>query len=73
MLNNGLIMITLEKSNLQVSLKQLNPYDIEAMEKAKKKNEVPVGAVVFDNNKIVSKAHNLVITKNNPIFNFTKP
>lgn len=39
MLNNGLIMITLEKSNLQVSLKQLNPYDIEAMEKAKKKNE----------------------------------
>ena len=36
MLNNGLIMITLKESNLQVSLKQLNPYDIEAMEKAKK-------------------------------------
>jgi len=29
-------------------------------EKALKKNEVPVGAVIFNDKKIISKAHNLV-------------
>ncbi len=34
---------------------------------AYKKNEVPVGAVIIDeNNKVISKAHNLVETYNNP-------
>ena len=46
-----------------------NKYIIEALKEAKKallKNEVPVGAVIVKNNKIISRAHNLVITKNDP-------
>ena len=36
---------------------------------AYKKNEVPVGAVIVDeNNNVISKAHNLVETYNNPTF-----
>ena len=35
--------------------------------KAFKKNEVPVGAVVFNDKNIISKAHNLVIKKKDPL------
>ncbi len=35
--------------------------------KALNKNEVPVGAVVFDDKKIISRAHNLVIQNNDPL------
>ena len=31
------------------------------------KNEVPVGAVIFDDKKIISKAHNLVEQNNDPL------
>ena len=36
-------------------------------EKALKNNEVPVGAVIFNDKKIISKAHNLVIKNNDPL------
>ena len=36
-------------------------------EKALKKNEVPVGAVIFNDKEIISKAHNLVIKNNDPL------
>lgn len=42
---------------------------LEALQEAKKaykKNEVPVGAVVVQNNKIIARAHNLNITLNDP-------
>jgi tRNA(adenine34) deaminase len=39
---------------------------LKEAKKAYKKNEVPVGAVVVYNNKIVAKAHNLNITTNDP-------
>lgn len=35
--------------------------------KAKKKGEVPVGAVVFDNKRIISSAHNLSNQNNDPL------
>ena len=35
--------------------------------KAHEKNEVPVAAVVFSENKIISKAHNLVISSKDPL------
>ena len=35
--------------------------------KALNKNEVPVGAVIFDDKKIISKAHNLVEQNNDPL------
>jgi tRNA(adenine34) deaminase len=47
-----------EKFFMQEALKEAK--------KAYKKNEVPVGAVVVYNNKIVAKAHNLNITTNDP-------
>ena len=31
------------------------------------KNEVPVGAIVFNKDGIISKAYNMVITKNDPL------
>lgn len=39
---------------------------LKEAKKAYKKNEVPVGAVVVYNNKIIAKAHNLNITTNDP-------
>ncbi len=42
---------------------------LEALKQAKiaaRKNEVPVGAVVVKDNKIISRAHNLNITLNDP-------
>jgi len=47
-----------EKFFMQEALKEAK--------KAYKKNEVPVGAVVVYNNKIIAKAHNLNITTNDP-------
>ena len=35
--------------------------------KAKQKQEVPIGAVIVLNNKIIAKGHNLKETKNNPL------
>lgn len=40
---------------------------IKEAKKAYKKGEVPVGAVIFKENKLISKAHNLVETKNSSI------
>jgi tRNA(adenine34) deaminase len=39
---------------------------LKEAKKAYKKNEVPVGAIVVYNNKILAKAHNLNITTNDP-------
>jgi len=39
---------------------------LKEAKKAYKKNEVPVGAVVVYNDKIIAKAHNLNITTNDP-------
>lgn len=42
----------------------------EALKEARKgicKDEIPVGVVIVKNDKIVSKAHNLKVKKNNPI------
>ena len=39
---------------------------LEAL-KAYKKNEVPVAAVIFNDEKIISKAHNLSITRKDPL------
>jgi len=39
---------------------------IKEAKKAFKKNEVPVGAVLVKDNKIIAKAHNLNITTNDP-------
>ena len=47
-----------------------NEYMQKAIEEAKKAyrdNEVPVGAVLVCNNKIVAEAHNTVIKNNNPL------
>ena len=40
---------------------------IKEAEKACKKGEVPVGAVIVKDNKIISKAHNTIEKDNNPI------
>lgn len=40
---------------------------IKQAEKASKKNEVPVGAVIVKDGKVISKAHNLVEKKKNAI------
>ena len=36
--------------------------------KAKKKGEVPIGAVIVKDGKVISKGHNLRITKKNPLY-----
>jgi len=41
---------------------------IKEAEKALKKNEVPVGAVIVKDGKIISKAHNQRISKNNALY-----
>lgn len=41
---------------------------LKEAEKAYKKGEVPVGAVVVKDNKVISKAHNQRITKNNALY-----
>ncbi|MBI5683256.1 MAG: nucleoside deaminase [Deltaproteobacteria bacterium] len=39
---------------------------LKEAEKAKKKEEVPIGCVVVHNNKVIAKGHNLRETKNDP-------
>ncbi len=39
---------------------------LKEAEKAYKKDEVPVGAVIVQNEKIISRAHNLIKSKKNP-------
>jgi len=41
---------------------------VKEAEKALKKNEVPVGAVIVKDGKIISKAHNQRISKNNALY-----
>jgi tRNA(adenine34) deaminase len=41
-------------------------YAIIEAKKAQNKNEIPVGSIVVLNNKIIAKAHNQPISKNNP-------
>jgi len=50
-----------------LQLSQITKVALLQAEKANKKNEVPVGAVVFNNNKIISKAYNMNISKQNPL------
>ena len=48
----------------------MEKYILEALKEAKKafaKDEVPVGAVIVKDDKIIAKAHNLRHTKRNPI------
>ena len=40
---------------------------LKEAKKAKEKNEVPIGAVIVSEGKIISKAHNLRETKNNSL------
>ena len=48
-----------------MKLSQIVKIALKEARKAKEKGEVPVGAVVFNNNEVISKAHNLVLSKNN--------
>ena len=50
-----------------MKLSQIIKVAYQESEKALKKNEVPVGAVIFNDSKIISKAHNLVIKNNDPL------
>ena len=50
-----------------MKLSQIIKVAYQESEKALKKNEVPVGAVIFNDKKIISKAHNLVIKNNDPL------
>ena len=50
-----------------MQLSQITKVALLEAKKAYSKNEVPVGAVVFNKNKIISKAHNMIISKKNPI------
>ncbi len=52
----------MKKNSEEIFMKEA----IKEAKKAFKKNEVPVGAVVVKNNKIIAKAHNLNITTNDP-------
>ena len=50
-----------------MKLAQIVKVAYQESKKALNKNEVPVGAVVFDDKKIISKAHNLVEQNNDPL------
>jgi len=50
-----------------LKLSQIVKVAYHESEKALKKNEVPVGAVIFNDSEIISKAHNLVIKNNDPL------
>ena len=50
-----------------MKLAQIVKVAYQESKKALNKNEVPVGAVVFDDKKIISKAHNLVLQNNDPL------
>ena len=51
-------------------------YMLEALKEAKKaykKREVPIGAIVVKENKIIARAHNLNIKKNDPTAHADEP
>lgn len=50
-----------------MKLSQITKVAYKESQKALKKNEVPVGAVIFNDNKIISKAHNLVVKNKDPL------
>ena len=50
-----------------MQLSQITKVALSQAKKAVKKKEVPVGAVVFDDNAIVSRAHNMIISKKDPL------
>ena len=50
-----------------MKLAQIVKVAYQESKKALNKNEVPVGAVVFDDKKIISKAHNFVEQNNDPL------
>ena len=50
-----------------MKLSQIIKVAYQESKKALKKNEVPVGAVIFNDKEIISKAHNLVIKNNDPL------
>ena len=50
-----------------MKLAQIVKVAYQESKKALNKNEVPVGAVIFDDDKIISKAHNLVVQNNDPL------
>ena len=50
-----------------MQLTQITKIALLQAKKAKTNNEVPVGAVVFSNNRIISKAHNRVISSQDPL------
>lgn len=50
-----------------MQLSEITKVALLQAKKAYSENEVPVGAVVFNKNKIISKAHNMIISKKNPL------
>ena len=50
-----------------MQLSQITKVALSEATKAKKNREVPVGAVVFNKKKIISKAYNMIILANNPL------
>ncbi|PPR26648.1 MAG: tRNA-specific adenosine deaminase [Alphaproteobacteria bacterium MarineAlpha9_Bin4] len=50
-----------------MQLSQITKVALSEAKKAAKKREVPVGAVVFNENDIISKAHNIIFLNNNPL------
>ena len=50
-----------------MQLSQITKVALSQAKKAKDKNEVPVGAVVFSKKEIISKAYNMVVSKRDPL------
>mgnify|MGYP003325973876 CR=1 FL=1 len=50
-----------------MKLSQIVKIAYKEAEKAEEKGEVPVGAVIFNDKRIISKAHNLVIYNKDPL------
>ena len=50
-----------------MQLSQITKVALSQAKKAKDKNEVPVGAVVFSKKEIISKAYNMVVSKQDPL------
>ena len=49
-----------------MKLTQIAKVALAEAKKAKKNKETPIGAVVFNNDRIISKAYNMVISKKDP-------
>ena len=50
-----------------MKLTQITKVALAEAKKAKKNKETPIGAVVFNNDRIISKAYNMVMSKKDPI------